>query len=173
MILRSPLHEVHKELGAKFTEFVGFKMPLQFSSIKQEHIAVRRSVGLFDVSHMSNIWIDGRDAEKLLGLATVEDASRIVENSSQYTVILKEDGTVIDDTIFMNLGSKYMMVPNAGMSSIVAKWLKDKAKEYNLDVDVKDVSKEYVILAIQGPKSRDTLQKLTNIDLNTVKFFGC
>ena len=173
MILRSPLHEVHKELGAKFTEFVGFEMPLQFSSIKQEHIAVRRSVGLFDVSHMSNIWIDGRDAEKLLGLTTVEDASRIVENSSQYTVILKEDGTVIDDTIFMNLGSKYMMVPNAGMSSIVAKWLKDKAKEYNLDVNVKDVSKEYVILAIQGPKSRDTLQKLTNIDLNTVKFFGC
>ena len=173
MILRSPLHEVHKELGAKFTEFVGFEMPLQFSSIKQEHIAVRRSVGLFDVSHMSNIWIDGRDAEKLLGLTTVEDASRIVENSSQYTVILKEDGTVIDDTIFMNLGSKYMMVPNAGMSSIVAKWLKDKAKEYNLDVDVKDVSKEYVILAIQGPKSRDTLQKLTNTDLNTVKFFGC
>ena len=173
MILRSPLHEVHKELGAKFTEFVGFEMPLQFSSIKQEHIAVRRSVGLFDVSHMSNIWIDGRDAEKLLGLTTVEDASRIVENSSQYTVILKEDGTVIDDTIFMNLGSKYMMVPNAGMSSIVAKWLKDKAKEYNLDVNVKDVSKEYVILAIQGPKSRDTLQKLTNTDLNTVKFFGC
>jgi len=173
MVLKSPLNDIHKELGAKFTEFAGFEMPIQFTSIKDEHLTVRRSVGLFDVSHMSNIWITGKDAETLITLTTVEDASRIGDCLSQYTAILREDGTVIDDTIFMHLGDKYMIIPNAGMATNVTTWLNDKANEYNLDTKAEDVSKDYVILAIQGPKSRDTLQKLTDIDLNNVKFFGC
>ncbi len=173
MAHRSPLHEIHKELGAKFTEFAGFEMPIQYSSIKDEHLAVRKKVGLFDVSHMSNIWITGRDAEKLISLTTVEDASRIGNGMSQYTEILREDGTIIDDTIFMHLDDKYMMIPNAGMASIVNDWLNKKAEEYNLSAKADNVSKDYVILAIQGPKSRDTLQKLTDVDIGTVKFFGC
>ena len=173
MVLKSPLYDMHKKLGAKFTEFAGFEMPIQFSSIKDEHLTVRRSVGIFDVSHMSNVWITGSDAEKLISLTTVEDASRISENKSQYTVILKEDGTVLDDTIFMQLGKKYIMIPNAGMSDIATKWLNDKAKEYNLNAKAEDVSRDFVILALQGPKSRDTLQKLTEVDISTVKFFGC
>ncbi len=173
MVSKSPLYNIHKDLGAKFTEFAGFEMPIQFSSIKDEHLAVRRSVGFFDVSHMSNVWITGKDAEKLISLTTVEDASRIGDGLSQYTAILREDGTVIDDTIFMHLGEKYMIIPNAGMATTVTKWLSDKAKEHNLDAKAEDVSRDFVILAIQGPKSRDTLQKLTNTDLNTVKFFGC
>ncbi len=173
MLLKSPLHNIHKSLGAKFTEFAGFEMPIYFSSIKDEHLTVRRSVGLFDVSHMSNVWITGVDAEKLITLTTVEDASRIGNNLSQYTAILKEDGTVIDDTIFMHLGKKYMIIPNAGMGEIVTKWLNDKANEYSLDAKTENVTREYVILAIQGSKSRDTLQKLTDTDLMNVKFFGC
>ena len=173
MVSKSPLYNIHKDLGAKFTEFAGFEMPIHFSSIKDEHLTVRRSVGLFDVSHMSNVWISGKDAEKLISLTTVEDASRIGDGLSQYTAILREDGTVIDDTIFMHLGEKYMIIPNAGMSTTVTKWLNDKAKEHNLDAKAEDVSRDFVILAIQGPKSRETLQKLTNTDLNTVKFFGC
>jgi aminomethyltransferase len=173
MVQRSPLHEIHKELGAKFTEFAGFEMPVQYSSIKDEHLTVRKKVGLFDVSHMSNVWITGRDAEKLISLTTVEDASRIGNGMSQYTEILREDGTIIDDTIFMHLDDKYMMIPNAGMASIVTDWLNKKAEDYDLSAKADNVSKDYVILAIQGPKSRDTLQKLTNIDIGTVKFFGC
>ena len=173
MVLKSPLNDIHIGLGAKFTEFAGFEMPIKFSSIKDEHISVRKSVGIFDVSHMSNIWITGRDAEKLLTLTTVEDVSKIEDGKSQYTVILREDGTVIDDTIFMHLGEKFMIIPNAGMSTVVTKWLNDKADEYSLRATAKDVSRKYVILAIQGPKSRDTLQKLTDIDLKTVVFFGC
>lgn len=173
MVLHSPLSGVHKDLGAKFTEFVGFEMPIQYTSIKDEHLTVRKTVGLFDVSHMGNVWITGKDAEKLITLTTVEDAARIGEIKGQYTVILRENGTVIDDTIFMNLGEKYMMIPNAGMSAVVTKWLNDKAKEFNLDAKVEDVSREFVILAIQGPKSRETLQKLTETNLDTVEFFGC
>jgi aminomethyltransferase len=173
MVLRSPLHELHVNLGAKFTKFAGFEMPIQFSSIKEEHLTVRKAVGLFDVSHMSNVWITGNDAEKLISLTTVEDASKIPDKMSQYTALLREDGTVIDDTIFMHLGEKFMIIPNAGMSNEVTGWLNDKAREYDLDAKAVDVSKEFVILAIQGPKSRDTLQKLTEVDLHTVKFFGC
>ena len=173
MVLKSPLYKIHEKLGAKFTEFAGFEMPIQFTSIKDEHLTVRKSVGLFDVSHMSNVWITGKDAGKLVSLTTVEDASKIGDKLSQYTALLKENGTVIDDTIFMHLGKKFMMIPNAGMSSIVTTWLNDKANEYKLNAQAEDVSNDFVILAIQGPKSRDTLQKLTKTDLQTVKFFGC
>lgn len=173
MVKQSPLHTVHKELGATFTEFAGFEMPLQFSSIKEEHLAVRTSVGLFDVSHMSNVWITGPDAEKLLTVTTLEDAHRIGDNKSQYTAILREDGTIIDDTIFMHLGEKYMIIPNAGMDEIVTDWLNKQAKQHALNASAHNVSDEYVILAVQGPRSQDTLQKLTDIDLKTVGFFGC
>jgi len=173
MPLKSPLYILHKELGATFTEFAGFEMPLQFSSIKDEHLTVRRNVGVFDVSHMSNVWVSGKDAEKLISLATVEDAKKIEDQKSQYTAILRENGTVIDDTIFMHLEEKFMIIPNAGMSEIVTKWLNDKAKEHYVDATADNVSNDYVILAVQGPKSRDTLQELTKTDLKDVKFFGC
>jgi len=174
MAIKSPLNEIHKKLGAKFTEFAGFEMPIQYSSIKDEHLTVRKTVGLFDVSHMSNVWITGKEAEKLISLTTVEDASKIGVGKSQYTTILNEDGTVIDDTIFMHLEEqKYMIIPNAGMSEKVTKWLNDKAEEHGICASAEDVSKDYVILAIQGPKSRDTLQKITKTDLKTIGFFAC
>jgi len=173
MVKRSPLYDLQKKLGARFTEFAGFEMPIQYSSIKDEHLTVRKSVGLFDVSHMSNVWITGEGAEDLISLTTVEDASKIEDKKSQYTSILKEDGTVIDDTIFMHLGEKYMMIPNAGMADTVTDWLNKKAEENNICATAENVSDDYVILAVQGPKSRDTLQKLTKTDLKTVGFFGC
>ena len=140
MVLKSPLYDIHRKLRARFTYFAGFEMPIQFSSIKDEHLTVRKTVGLFDVSHMSNTWITGKDAEKLISLATVEDAAKIGDQKSQYTAILRENGTVIDDTIFMHLGEKFMIIPNAGMSEIVTKWLDDKAEEHNLGATAENVS---------------------------------
>lgn len=173
MTMQSPLMKIHKELNAKFTEFAGYEMPLMFSSIKEEHLRVRKTVGLFDVTHMSNVWITGEDAEKLISLTTLDDASKYKDEMSQYTTILREDGTIIDDTIFMHLQDKFMMIPNAGKATIVTDWLNKQAQEQDLCAEVENVSKEYVILAIQGPKSRDTLQKLTKTDLKELKFFGC
>ena len=173
MALRSPLYETQVKLGATFTEFAGFEMPIQYSSILDEHMVVRKNVGLFDVTHMSNVWITGPDAVKLISLVTVEDASRVEDGKSQYTEILRENGTIIDDTIFMHLGEKFMMIPNAGMNQIVTQWLTDQAKKHHLKVKAQDVSRDYVILAIQGPRSKDTLQKITKTDLDAVKFFGC
>ncbi|HID25002.1 MAG TPA: glycine cleavage system aminomethyltransferase GcvT [Thermoplasmata archaeon] len=173
MVIKSPLHEIHEKLGATFTEFAGHKMPLYYTSIKDEHFTVRKTVGLFDVSHMSNVLIRGKDAEKLLTLTTLEDASRIGEYMGQYTAILREDATIIDDTIFLHLPGKYMVIPNAGRGEVVTEWLNNKAKELMLDAEVVNVSWDYVILAIQGPKSKETLQKLTDFDLSSLKLFGC
>ena len=174
MVNKSPLHEIHKKLGGKFTEFAGFEMPLQYSSIKEEHLSVRKSVGLFDVSHMSNVWIKGKDAENLISLTTVEDASKIQVGKSQYTEILRKDGTIIDDTIFMHLeGEKYMIIPNAGMNEIVTKWLQDIAEKNKMNVKIEDASKDFVILAIQGPRSRDIIQKITDVNLKNIGFFAC
>ena len=173
MVLRSPLYESQVKLGARFTEFAGFEMPIQYSSIREEHMAVRKAVGLFDVTHMSNVWITGADAVKLISLVTVEDASRVEDGKSQYTSILRENGTIIDDTIFMHLGDRFMMIPNAGMNEIVTKWLTEQAKKHHLKANAEDVSRDYVILAVQGPKSKETLQKITDTDLAAVKFFGC
>lgn len=174
MVLKPPLYNVHKDLGATFTEFGGYEMPLQFSSIKEEHLAVRKNVGLFDVSHMCNVWVKGTEGNRLLAQTMVEDASRIEEGLGQYTVLLRESGMIIDDTIFLHLpNQQYMVIPNAGMDEIVTKWLTDKAQEYDIDAGVENVSRNFVILAIQGPKALQTLQKLTKTDLKTVKFFGC
>jgi len=174
MVNKSPLHEIHKKLGAKFTEFAGFEMPIQYSSIKDEHLNVRKALGIFDVSHMSNVWITGKDAEKLLSFTTVEDASKIQIGQSQYTELLRKNGTIIDDTIFMHIEEeKFMIIPNAGMNEIVTRWLQNIVEEHNMSTTIEDVSRDFVILAVQGPKSRETLQKLTNKDLKTVGFFAC
>ncbi len=173
MALKSPLNEIHNKLGAKFTDFAGFEMPLQFSSIKDEHLAVRKNVGLFDVSHMGNVWITGDDAEKLLTLTTMEDASKIGKGKSQYTAILREDGTIIDDTIFMHVDERFMLIPNAGQSEKVTNWLNTQSEKHDLNAQVENVSRKFVILAVQGPKSRKTLQKLTDEDLSKIGFFGC
>ena len=134
MVKHSPLYNLQKKLGGRFTEFAGFEMPIQYSSIKEEHLAVRKTVGIFDVSHMSNVWITGEGAEDLISLTTIEDASKIENKKSQYTALLKEDGTVIDDTIFMHLDEKYMMIPNAGMAEIVTDWLNKIAEDWRLAV---------------------------------------
>ncbi len=173
MVLRSPLYELQKSQGASFTEFAGYEMPLQYSSITDEHLTVRKTVGLFDVSHMSNVWITGPDAEQLLSRCTVEDASRIGDGKSQYTEILREDGTVIDDTIFMHLDDRFMLVPNAGMDHIVTEWFNKQAAAFSLNARAENVSREFVILAVQGPQSQKTLQMLTTTDLSEIGFFGC
>jgi len=173
MGITSPLHDLHEKLGATFTEFAGFTMPVQFSSIKDEHLCVRNGVGIFDVSHMSNVWISGKDAAALLSKTTIEDASRFGSGKSQYTALTREDGTVIDDTIFMHLDDKYMIIPNAGMAGPVTDWLKKQVEAFGFDAQVENVSRDYAIIAVQGPLSQKILQKVTDVDLSKIGFFAC
>jgi aminomethyltransferase len=172
MGIPSPLHDLHEKAGATFTEFAGHTMPLQFSSIKDEHLTVRKKVGLFDVSHMGNAWITGPDAEALLTLTTMEDAARIGVGKSQYTAFLREDGTIIDDTIFMHVDDRFMIIPNAGCSEMVTTWLNKQVQQHGLDAHVTDVSSDYVILALQGPHAKETLKQVTDESIDDIGFFG-
>lgn len=163
------MYDLHKELGAVFTNFMGYEMPLYYKSIQEEHLNVRHSVGIFDVSHMGKIFIRGKDVEEFLSRITVENAEKIKEGMGQYTLLLDENGNIIDDEVFLNLGREYLIIPNAGMHEKIAEWMEKNAEG---DVEIEDVSNEYSILAIQGKLSDEVLKEILNIDLN-LKFFGC
>lgn len=167
--MRVPLHEVHKAAGARFTEFAGFEMPLQFESILSEHEAVRSAAGLFDVSHMSNLWLEGDDAEALLAWTMASNPGKVKVGRAQYTVACREDGTIIDDLIFWRLpDGRFHVVPNAGMNQTFVDWFGRHAEG---DVRVLDMSRELCIVALQGPKAR-TILRAAHPEVADVPKFG-
>ncbi|MCD6448322.1 MAG: glycine cleavage system aminomethyltransferase GcvT [Thermoplasmata archaeon] len=169
--MKTALYELHEKLGATFTNFMGYEMPLRYTSVQEEHLNVRHNVGIFDVSHMGNIFVRGNDAEKFISRITVERAEKIKEGMGQYTVLLDEKGNIIDDEVFLHIGkNEYLFIPNAGMHERIAAWMKENAAG---NVEIEDVSNDYSIIAIQGPKCVETLQEILNFDLSGIKFFGC
>lgn len=163
MALRPPLYDVHKELGAKFTEFSGFEMPVSYASMLEEHRAVREGVGLFDVSHMSNLWVKGPDATRLISKVVTTNPAKVEDGRASYTSYTKEDGTVLDDTIYYRLNERlYHVVPNAGMNELVVGHIK---KHFSGNVLVEDVSRSTCIFALQGPAAEGVLQPLTTADV--------
>ena len=169
--MKSPLHEVHEKLGATFTTFSGYEMPLKYTSIQDEHLTVRKKVGIFDVSHMGNIFVRGRDAEKFISRVTATDAGKIGVGQGAYTVVLRDDGTIIDDEVFLHLEDEYMFIPNAGRNEEVGAWFKEHA--YGMDVEIEDVSREVVIIAVQGPLSEECLKEIIDFDFDVLGFFEC
>lgn len=170
--MKSPLHDLHEELGAAFTEFEGHTMPLQYTSIRDEHLAVRRSVGVFDVSHMGNLYVRGNDASALVSRLTTCNPEKVPVGMGFYTAILREDGTIIDDEVFLHTGSEeYLFVPNAGRHDIIESWFAQQAE--NMDVELENRSSQDVILAVQGPQSPAVLNQLFDVDLDSLKLFGC
>jgi aminomethyltransferase len=173
-MLHSPLYELQKRLGAKFTEFAGFEMPLYYSSIIEEHLAVRRKVGIFDVSHMGNVVVEGKDAEQLLSLTSVADVGKLSPKRSVYTVFLRENGTIIDDLIIYSIGeNSYVFIPNAGQNKVVVPWLQKHSKKRKLKLKIKDVTLDWLILAIQGPLALEAMQRITDYKLEEFKPFDC
>lgn len=167
--MRVPLHDAHARLGARFVEFAGFEMPVQYSSILEEHAAVRQRAGLFDVSHMSNLWIRGAGAKKLLSETVCTNPEKIKVGRASYTTALREDGTIIDDLIYYKFSEdEFHVVPNAGMNHTLTSWFTAHAGP---NVTVEDVSREYCIFALQGPKTREILRRAAP-DAVEVKKFG-
>lgn len=160
-----PLHDVHASLGARFTGFSGYEMPVMYDSIVAEHEAVRGSVGLFDISHMGNLRIGG-DAPGTLSRATVADARQLPEGRGRYTVALREDGTILDDTIFSRTDEGWHLVPNAGRDEAVADHLRDQGGE------VDNVTDETCIFALQGPDAEAVMAELSP-DATQLSPFGC
>jgi aminomethyltransferase len=158
------LYEQHKKAGASFTDFGGWQMPLKYSSELAEHHAVRKAAGLFDLSHMGEVWVTGPDAAAFLDYALAGKLSAVAVGKAKYSLICNADGGIIDDLITYRRPSpevgvdRYLVVPNAGNAAVVAKELAERAA--NFDVTVEDASAETSLVAVQGPNSEAILLKL-------------
>ncbi|KGX90884.1 glycine cleavage system protein T [Pontibacillus halophilus JSM 076056 = DSM 19796] len=166
---RTPLFERYKQKGAKTVDFGGWEMPVQFSSILEEHEATRTKAGLFDVSHMGEIHVSGAGAEDFLQSLLTNDIKKLTPNRAQYTVMCYENGGTVDDLIVYKYSdSSYLLVVNAANTDKDFQWVNKHAPS---DVSVQDVSGDYVQLALQGPKAEAILQRLTDTKLDEIKFF--
>ncbi|MEJ1116574.1 glycine cleavage system aminomethyltransferase GcvT [Paenarthrobacter sp. CCNWLY172] len=153
------LYEEHKKLGASFTDFGGWQMPLKYSSELAEHHAVRKSAGLFDLSHMGEVWVTGPEAAAFLDYALVGKISAMAVGKAKYSLICQEDGGIIDDLITYRRGDqKFLVVPNAGNAAVVASALLERAAGF--DVVVEDASAETSLIAVQGPLAEAILLRL-------------
>ena len=166
---RTPLFETYQKMGAKVIDFGGWELPVQFSSILEEHEAVRTQAGLFDVSHMGQFIVEGKDAESFINTIVSNDVTKVEVDQAQYSAMCYPDGGTVDDLIVYKLADeKYMFVPNAANIDKDYAWINEHLKG---DVTLKNISDEIGLLAIQGPKTESILQKLTDIDLSKIVFY--
>jgi aminomethyltransferase len=171
MSKKTPFYDLHEKAGAKLVDFAGFQMPVQYAGIKTEHAAVREGVGIFDVSHMGEFYISGPEALDLIQKVTVNDASKLTEGKAQYTCMCYEDGGIVDDLIVYKLfdDAGYIAVVNASNIEKDLNWILDNNA---FDAEVRNQSDDTCLLAVQGPKSVETLQKLTDLDLSEIGFYS-
>jgi aminomethyltransferase len=164
-----PLNDLHVKLGAKMVPFAGYNMPVRYSSDIEEHMTVRKSVGVFDVSHMGEFILQGSDALDLIQRVTSNDASKLVDGQAQYSCLPNENGGIVDDLIVYKLkDNDYMLVVNASNIEKDWNWI---SKFNSKRVLMKNISDDICLFAVQGPKAQSTLQKLTKTDLSAIKYY--
>jgi aminomethyltransferase len=174
-IRKTALNAVHRQMGAKMVEFNGWDMPVEYPAamgcgIINEHMAVRKGVGIFDVSHMGDIWLTGPQALAAVQHISMNDAAKLAVGQAQYSALLYPQGTFVDDVIVHRLGEDdYLLVINAGTREKDFNWVRDNTRRF--DCAVENLSDDYTQIAIQGPKGVNLLQKLTDADLSAVKFY--
>ncbi|HTW48598.1 MAG TPA: glycine cleavage system aminomethyltransferase GcvT [Acidobacteriaceae bacterium] len=167
---KTALNALHRRLAAKMVDFGGWDMPVEYSGLIAEHMAVRTGVGLFDVSHMGDIQLRGPGSLDAVQHISMNDAARLQVGQAQYSALLYPQGTFVDDVIVHKFSpNDYLLVINAGTREKDYNWVRSQASRF--DCHVSDYSDYYTQLAIQGPKSEATLQKLTNADLSQIKFY--
>jgi aminomethyltransferase len=173
VIRRTALNAVHRQMGAKMVEFNGWDMPVEYPSaggIIAEHNAVRNGVGIFDVSHMGDIRLQGPEALAAVQHISMNDASRLAVGQAQYSAMLYPQGTFVDDVIVHRLGEdEYLLVINAGTREKDFNWVRDNTRQFKCKVE--NLSDDFTQIAIQGPKGVDLLQRLTDANLAAVKFY--
>jgi aminomethyltransferase len=161
---RTPLHDRHVAAGARLVPFAGWEMPVQYAGIREEHRAVRKGVGIFDVSHMGEVETEGPDAEAFLQHVLSNDVTKIAQDGAQYSVLCNETGGVLDDLFTYRLGhDRFLTVTNASNHEKDLAWFKRHAADF--DVQVYDRLDDYAMLAIQGPDARALVQRLTDGEL--------
>ena len=165
-----PLNDVHIALGAKMVPFAGFNMPVQYEGVSIEHETVRNNVGVFDVSHMGLFKVSGENALELIQRVTSNDASVMADGKAQYSYLPNTNGGIIDDIITYKVNdTEYLMVVNASNIEKDFEWI---SSQNTMNATFEDLSPEYCILAIQGPKTAEAMQSLTEVDLANLKFYS-
>ena len=163
------LTNVHESLGAKMVPFAGFNMPVQYEGVNAEHEIVRNGVGVFDVSHMGEFLLSGENALALIQKVTSNDASVLAIGRAQYSCLPNNDGGIVDDLIVYRMKeNQYLLVVNASNIDKDWNWI---SSHNDLGVDMKNISDDYSLLAIQGPKAVEAMQSLTSIDLSAIKYY--
>ncbi len=167
---KTPLYDEHLRLNGKIVEFAGWQMPVQYSGVVAEHVAVRERVGLFDVSHMGEIWVTGPNAEKALEYMTCNKVSSLYDGKAHYSAILNERGGVVDDIIVYRCSQeRFLICVNASNADKDFEWL---TKHNPTDATIVNASAEYGQIAVQGPKAIELVTPLvTGADLSTLKYF--
>jgi len=174
-VRKTALNAVHRQMGAKMVDFNGWDMPVEYPAsigcgIINEHMAVRTGVGIFDVSHMGDIRLAGPQALAAVQHISMNDASRLALGQAQYSALLYPQGTFVDDVIVHRLAEdEYLLVINAGTREKDFSWVRENTRRF--DCAVENLSDDFTQIAIQGPKAVDLLQKMTDVDLSTVKFY--
>lgn len=168
---KTPLNEVHRALGGKMVDFGGWDMPVQYpAGVIAEHLATREKAGLFDVSHMGEIHVDGADAIPFVNSITTNDVSKLVDGQAHYSALTNERGGVVDDLLVYRFAEdKLFLVVNAGTQDKDWEWISSHRNEF--DVDLRHASIDYCQIAIQGPKATEILQRLTKTDLSAIKYY--
>jgi aminomethyltransferase len=167
----TPLIERHRALGARLIEFGGWLMPLQYAGILEEHRAVRQRAGLFDLSHMGELIVEGPEAGEGLGYALITNPATLAVGRAHYSMICEPDGGIIDDLIVYRLGEdRFMVVPNAGNAAAVSDSLAERLAGRRAILD--DQTLATALVAIQGPRAADVLTPLTDVDLGALRFYG-
>src|SRR5512139_3528396 len=169
---KTPLHAAHVALGARMVPFGGWDMPVEYSGITAEHMAVRTAAGLFDVSHMGEVEIAGPGALDAVQHITSNDASKLQVGQIQYSALTTPEGTFVDDLLVYRFGpSHYLLVINAGNIDKDVAWITARAQERVPGIAVVNSSDRYALIAIQGPRAQEILQTVTAIDLPAIKYY--
>jgi aminomethyltransferase len=168
---QTALVDRHRALGAKLIPFAGWEMPVQYQGLVEEHKAVRSAAGLFDLSHMGELWVNGADAARFLDFALVTAPSKLAVGRAHYSMICAPDGSVIDDLIVYRLDvERYLVVANASNVETVAAALRERMPGFDVTFD--DASMQTSLVAIQGPLAAEILQPYIGVDLTTIKYYS-
>ena len=171
---KTPLNQAHRDLGARMVDFGGWDMPVQYSGVIDEHLAVRSAAGLFDVSHMGEIEVRGKGALNYIQYLTINDASKLIDQQVQYSAFCYEDGGVVDDvTLYRFSAEHYMFCVNAANIEKDYAWMQDVLHSNDFpEVELENVSDSVGQIALQGPKAELILSRLTDCDVSAVKYYN-
>lgn len=169
-LLRTPLYHWHVARGGRMVEFGGWEMPVQYAGIVEEHHAVRRSAGLFDISHMGRLRFRGRDAAALLDQVLTNHVATLKEGQVRYALVCQEDGGVLDDVLVSRLGDDFWLVVNASNRTKIVAWLDRQRTAFDVTID--DLTTALGMVAVQGPRALEMVSQLTRAEINGLKYYA-